>query len=172
MCVFCRVLIGDEDNMLILNLIMTLLEQHEIQSDAMVRELSPFFFEKTAHFLHELLSFARAPFDLVTYDSQVQYELIGDAREAERRVRENSNQPKSQSVSPSESSSQDEEQEEERKESVVDQMSVLSDEQLMRRRAVNGAQLRTHRRSLLLLKLEIEKTRTAVADAEGTAEVE
>jgi E3 ubiquitin-protein ligase Topors len=36
-------------------------------------ELRPFLLQTTEHFVHELLSFAKAPLDMATYDESVVY---------------------------------------------------------------------------------------------------
>lgn len=44
-----------------------------MDSPLFVEELKPFLLETTDHFVHELLSFAKAPFDLAAYDDCVVY---------------------------------------------------------------------------------------------------
>ncbi len=36
--------------------------------------LRPFLFENTAHFVHELVNFARSPLDMKAYDRRAQYD--------------------------------------------------------------------------------------------------
>ena len=44
-----------------------------MDSSEFVEELRPFLLQTTEHFVHELLSFAKAPFDMVAYDDCVVY---------------------------------------------------------------------------------------------------
>ena len=36
--------------------------------------LEPFLHEKTQHFMHELISFAKSPYDMIAYDNKVRYD--------------------------------------------------------------------------------------------------
>ena len=45
----------------------------DMDSAEFVQELKPFLLQTTEHFVHELLSFAKAPFDLIAYDENVVY---------------------------------------------------------------------------------------------------
>jgi hypothetical protein len=47
--------------------------RYDLQSAAAMRELRPFFFERTEQFVHELVAFARSPFPMGVYDRYVQY---------------------------------------------------------------------------------------------------
>lgn len=38
-----------------------------------VEELQPFLLQTTEHFVHELVAFAKSPFDINTYDERVFY---------------------------------------------------------------------------------------------------
>ena len=44
-----------------------------MDSGKFVEELKPFLLQTTEHFVHELLSFAKAPFDMIAYDENVNY---------------------------------------------------------------------------------------------------
>ena len=44
-----------------------------MDSGKFVEELKPFLLQTTEHFVHELLSFAKAPFDMIAYDGNVSY---------------------------------------------------------------------------------------------------
>lgn len=68
------VLLKDTDVGIIVDLIIALMKQYDVQSDQFRKELESFFFESTEQFCHELLSFARSPFDMDAYDRYVQYE--------------------------------------------------------------------------------------------------
>ena len=58
----------------ILSLFLVLFVRMEIVSEEFIQHLQPFLFEKTHHFAHEFLSFARSPYDMATYDERAQYE--------------------------------------------------------------------------------------------------
>ena len=42
--------------------------------------LTPFLHEKTAHFVHELATYARCPYDMIAYDRKVKYDFPGGDR--------------------------------------------------------------------------------------------
>lgn len=42
-------------------------------SRAFRQHIQPFFTRHTSHFIHELINFARSPFDIIGYDRNVQY---------------------------------------------------------------------------------------------------
>jgi hypothetical protein len=44
-----------------------------MDSAEFLEELRPFLLQTTEHFVHELLSFAKAPFDMTSYDECVVY---------------------------------------------------------------------------------------------------
>lgn len=44
-----------------------------MDSEKFVEELTSFLLQTTEHFVHELLSFAKAPFDMAAYDENVVY---------------------------------------------------------------------------------------------------
>ncbi len=44
-----------------------------MESELFGAHLEPFLNERTAHFMHELISFAKSPFDIIAYDSKVRY---------------------------------------------------------------------------------------------------
>ena len=45
----------------------------ELSSDEFQRQLQPFLFDQTQHFIHEFTSFAQSPFDMTAYDERAQY---------------------------------------------------------------------------------------------------
>ena len=45
----------------------------DLKNSEFADHLRPFFHEKTDHFMHELISFAKSPLDMVAYDSKVSY---------------------------------------------------------------------------------------------------
>ena len=51
---------------------------YDLQSADAYRELRPFFFERTEQFVHELVAFARSPFEMPVYDRYVQYARPGE----------------------------------------------------------------------------------------------
>ena len=51
---------------------------YDIASPEFAQQLQPFLFEKTAHFVHEFVSFARAPCDMVAYDEKAEYDVPPD----------------------------------------------------------------------------------------------
>lgn len=40
--------------------------------------LEPYLHEKTSHFMHEFLSFASSPYDMIAYDKNVSYDWPAD----------------------------------------------------------------------------------------------
>ncbi len=46
----------------------------DLASDEFHSYLEPYLHEKTAHFMHELTSFASSPFDMIAYDQNVTYD--------------------------------------------------------------------------------------------------
>ena len=51
---------------------------YDITSPEFAQQLQPFLFEKTAHFVHEFVSFAQAPYDMVAYDEKAEYDVPPD----------------------------------------------------------------------------------------------
>jgi hypothetical protein len=69
-----HVLLGaEEDVELVKEFVLSLMRTYDLQSAAAMRELRPFFFERTEQFVHELVAFARSPFPMGVYDRYVQY---------------------------------------------------------------------------------------------------
>ncbi|RUP45918.1 hypothetical protein BC936DRAFT_147586 [Jimgerdemannia flammicorona] len=65
----------DDDNVeLVREYVMALLKTYDPQSQEAVDRLCPFLHARTEHFLHELVAFARSPFDMATYDRRAQYD--------------------------------------------------------------------------------------------------
>lgn len=50
--------------------------------------LEPFLHEKTQHFMHELISFAKSPYDMIAYDNKVHYNWPEDHPQALEQTRE------------------------------------------------------------------------------------
>lgn len=60
-------------NSFVLQTIEERITQHDMTSRAFRQQIQPFFTRHTSHFLHELINFARSPFDIIGYDRNVQY---------------------------------------------------------------------------------------------------
>ncbi|XP_027302001.2 E3 ubiquitin-protein ligase Topors [Anas platyrhynchos] len=56
------------------HIIMSNLTMYDLESDAFADELRPFLLNRTEHFLHEFISFARCPFNLDAYDQHANYD--------------------------------------------------------------------------------------------------
>ena len=52
----------------------------ELTSEEFYHQLLPFLFDKTEHFIHEFISFARSLFDLNTYDQHAQYSWYDESQ--------------------------------------------------------------------------------------------
>ena len=46
----------------------------ELEGEEFHKHIQPFLLTRTSHFLHELVSFARSPFNMAAYDHRVRYE--------------------------------------------------------------------------------------------------
>lgn len=46
----------------------------DLESEGFGTHLQPFLGDKTSHFMHELVSFAKSPFDIIAYDGKVKYD--------------------------------------------------------------------------------------------------
>ncbi len=46
----------------------------DLRSDEFPSYLEPYLHEKTSHFIHEFISFAASPFDMIAYDQNVNYD--------------------------------------------------------------------------------------------------
>ena len=56
----------------------------ELTSEDFCNQLRPFLFDKTEHFIHEFISFARSPFDITAYDERAQYSWPNESRDQVR----------------------------------------------------------------------------------------
>ena len=56
----------------------------DLESEAFGSHLAPFLNEKTSHFMHELVSFAKSPYDIIAYDGKVKYNWPARHPEATR----------------------------------------------------------------------------------------
>ena len=70
-----RVLLGsnEEEVNFLMEYILSLITRIDMDSADFVEELRPFLLQTTDHFVHELLSFAKAPLDMTAYDECVVY---------------------------------------------------------------------------------------------------
>ncbi|KAI5610669.1 E3 ubiquitin-protein ligase Topors [Silurus asotus] len=70
------VIYGSHDSVadVVLHVILSLLTRHDMQGEAFLRELRSFLSSRTEHFLHEFLSFAKAPFNMEAYDHHAVYD--------------------------------------------------------------------------------------------------
>lgn len=57
----------------VLNFFILLSPRVELSSDEFQRQLQPFLFDQTQHFIHEFTSFAQSPFEMTAYDKRAQY---------------------------------------------------------------------------------------------------
>lgn len=76
-----RVLLNDDESHVgfVLQIILSLIAKVELSSEEFCHQLRPFLFDKTEHFIHEFVSFARSPFDLNAYDERAQYSWPGES---------------------------------------------------------------------------------------------
>ncbi|XP_063996262.1 E3 ubiquitin-protein ligase Topors isoform X2 [Pogoniulus pusillus] len=56
------------------HLIMSNVTRYDLESKAFADDLKPFLLNRTEHFLHEFISFARCPFNLEAYDQHANYD--------------------------------------------------------------------------------------------------
>ncbi|KFV95298.1 E3 ubiquitin-protein ligase Topors, partial [Eurypyga helias] len=59
---------------LVQHIIMSNMTRYDIESQAFADDLKPFLLNRTEHFLHEFISFARCPFNLDAYDQHTNYD--------------------------------------------------------------------------------------------------
>ncbi|XP_017671923.1 PREDICTED: E3 ubiquitin-protein ligase Topors isoform X1 [Lepidothrix coronata] len=56
------------------HIIMSNVTRYDLESQAFADDLKPFLLNRTEHFLHEFISFARCPFNLEAYDQHANYD--------------------------------------------------------------------------------------------------
>ncbi|XP_010075846.1 PREDICTED: LOW QUALITY PROTEIN: E3 ubiquitin-protein ligase Topors, partial [Pterocles gutturalis] len=56
------------------HIIMSNVTRYDLESQAFAEDLKPFLLNRTEHFLHEFISFARCPFNLEAYDQHANYD--------------------------------------------------------------------------------------------------
>ncbi|KAM4638123.1 E3 ubiquitin-protein ligase Topors isoform 2-T2 [Amazona ochrocephala] len=59
---------------IIQHIIMSNVTKYDLESQAFADEVKPFLLDRTEHFLHEFISFARCPFNLEAYDQHANYD--------------------------------------------------------------------------------------------------
>ncbi|XP_078070163.1 E3 ubiquitin-protein ligase Topors-like isoform X1 [Mustelus asterias] len=65
------------------HIIMSNIVRYDMESQAFQDELRPFLLSRTEHFLHEFISFARAPFNMESYDQRANYDCPAPSYEEE-----------------------------------------------------------------------------------------
>uniref|UniRef100_A0A7M5ULL8 RING-type E3 ubiquitin transferase n=1 Tax=Clytia hemisphaerica TaxID=252671 RepID=A0A7M5ULL8_9CNID len=80
-------LLGNDDEMIrfVMSLILNLISKVSMESGEFKEQLRGFLFEETDHFVDELVSFAKSPFDIRGYDSHVVYDVPPPVIEIEDR---------------------------------------------------------------------------------------
>ncbi|XP_015270023.1 PREDICTED: E3 ubiquitin-protein ligase Topors [Gekko japonicus] len=56
------------------HIIMSNVTRYDVESQAFLADLKPFLLDRTEHFLHEFISFARCPFNIDAYDQHANYD--------------------------------------------------------------------------------------------------
>ncbi|XP_044127394.1 E3 ubiquitin-protein ligase Topors [Bufo gargarizans] len=56
------------------HIIMRNVTLYDMESQAFVEDLQPFFLHRTNHFIHELINFARCPYNIEAYDQHANYD--------------------------------------------------------------------------------------------------
>ncbi|XP_007904803.1 topoisomerase I binding, arginine/serine-rich a isoform X2 [Callorhinchus milii] len=65
------------------HIIMSNITRYDLESEAFQEDLRPFLLSRTDHFLHEFISFARAPFNMEAYDQRANYDCPAPSYEEE-----------------------------------------------------------------------------------------
>jgi E3 ubiquitin-protein ligase Topors len=66
-------LVGYENVDIVKDYVVAVMKEYELRSDIAINLLKEFLDDKAEHFVHELVSFGRSPWNLETYDRMVQY---------------------------------------------------------------------------------------------------
>ena len=66
----------DDHIQFVLELILDLIKRFDIREEEFHQHIQPFFGRRTDHFIHEFHSFARAPYDIVAYDQNAEYDNV------------------------------------------------------------------------------------------------
>ncbi|XP_004631988.1 E3 ubiquitin-protein ligase Topors [Octodon degus] len=56
------------------HIIMSNVTRYDLESQAFVSDLRPFLLNRTEHFIHEFISFARSPFNMAAFDQHANYD--------------------------------------------------------------------------------------------------
>uniref|UniRef100_A0A8C3XCE8 E3 ubiquitin-protein ligase Topors n=1 Tax=Catagonus wagneri TaxID=51154 RepID=A0A8C3XCE8_9CETA len=56
------------------HIIMSNVTRYDLESQAFVSDLRPFLLNRTEHFIHEFISFARSPFNMAAFDEHANYD--------------------------------------------------------------------------------------------------
>ncbi|XP_054980810.1 E3 ubiquitin-protein ligase Topors isoform X1 [Sorex araneus] len=56
------------------HIIMSNVTRYDLESQAFVSDLRPFLLNRTEHFIHEFISFARSPFNMTAFDQHANYD--------------------------------------------------------------------------------------------------
>ncbi|XP_003388691.2 PREDICTED: E3 ubiquitin-protein ligase Topors-like [Amphimedon queenslandica] len=76
--------LGEEHVEFMIQLILSIIDKINIDSDEFIEHLRPFFHHRTEHFVHEFISFAKSPLDMMAYDHKVSYGLPSSVHGAKR----------------------------------------------------------------------------------------
>ncbi|XP_053426959.1 E3 ubiquitin-protein ligase Topors [Nycticebus coucang] len=63
------------------HIIMSNVTRYDLESQAFVSDLRPFLLNRTEHFIHEFISFARSPFNMAAFDQHANYDCPAPAYE-------------------------------------------------------------------------------------------
>ena len=69
-----EVLLGREFVTFMSEHVLSIIAKVNLESEEFASHLEPFLEEKTAHFMHEFISFAKSPYDMIAYDRKVIYD--------------------------------------------------------------------------------------------------
>lgn len=63
------------------HIIMSNVTRYDLESQAFVSDLRPFLLNRTEHFIHEFISFARSPFNMAAFDQHANYDCPPSSEE-------------------------------------------------------------------------------------------
>nr|BAB69457.1 p53-binding protein-3 [Mus musculus] len=66
------------------HIIMSNVTRYDLESQAFVSDLRPFLLNRTEHFIHEFISFARSPFNMAAFDQHANYDCPPSSEEGSR----------------------------------------------------------------------------------------
>jgi len=72
-----NVLLGNDDDGIrfVMSMILNIVSKISMEEEEFEKQLKPFLFNETKHFITELISFARSPYDIRGYDDNVVYDV-------------------------------------------------------------------------------------------------